>query len=220
MVGGEERSYVLSVPTDYDPSAPVQLVFGFHGLNADGKGARNYLKLEGASGKPTIFAYPSSRSSSAGWQMRAGQGDIEFFDALVKHLADTYCIDTSRIFSTGFSHGAMFTNNLTCERLTSLRAIAPIGGSGPWFGASCTGSVPVMLIHGKTDGTVVFPDGEASRDHWLGENGCGSTTQAYDPSPCESYDGCSEPVVFCAFDGGHTVPGFAGQAVRSFFDSQ
>ena len=70
-----------------------------------------------------------------------------------------------------------------------------------------------------SDMTVVFPDGEKSRDHWLGENGCGTTTKPFDPAPCVAYDGCTDPVVFCAFNGDHTVPDFAGQAVRNFFDS-
>ncbi len=218
-VGGETRHFVLSVPDGYDPTSPLPLIFGFHGLNADGKAAHNYLRLEQATGKPAIFVYPSSRSSSAGWQMKEGEGDIEFFDALVEQLTADYCIDSSRIFSTGFSHGAMFTNNLTCARIDTLRAIAPIGGSGPWFGAACSGAVPALLVHGMKDGTVLISDGEKSRDHWLGENGCGTETKAYDPDPCVAYEGCTDPVVFCAFDGGHTVPDFAGQAVRNFFDS-
>jgi polyhydroxybutyrate depolymerase len=216
-VGGVTRNFVFSVPDDYDSTKPYPLVFGVHGLNADGKGAHGYLGLEQASGEPTIFVYPSSVSASAGWQMKEGEGDIELWDALVESISDSHCINPARIFSTGFSHGAMFTNNLTCVRLEKLRAIAPIGGSGPWFGSECTGALPAMIIHGKTDGTVVFPDGEATRDHWSAENGCETTSAAYPPDPCVAYDGCQNPVVFCAFDGGHTVPGFAGQAVRDFF---
>ncbi len=216
-VAGVSRSYVVSVPDTYDPDHPHPLIFGVHGLNADGKAARGYLGLEKATGEPAIFIYPTATNPSTGWKMKEGEGDIEFWDALLDAYSNSHCIDPKRVFSMGFSHGAMFTNNLTCARLDKLRAIAPVGGSGPWFGAECTGAMPAMITHGMTDGTVPFTDGQGTRDHFLGENGCGSTTQPYDPDPCVAYEGCQSPVVFCAFDGGHTVPSFAGQAVRDFF---
>jgi hypothetical protein len=74
-----------------------------------------------------------------------------------------------------------------------------------------------MIIHGSKDTTVKFSEGVKSRDYWLKQNGCGTTTKphAADAS-CVSYDGCTKPVVWCAFDGGHTVPAFAGPGVKTF----
>jgi len=218
-VGGVTRNYVLSVPDGYDHTVPYPLIFGVHGLNADGKAAHGYLGLEKATGEPAIFVYPSATDPATGWKMKEGEGDIEFFDPLLSSLSASHCINPARVFSAGFSHGAMFTENLTCARLDKLRAIAPISGSGPWFGGECSGALPAMLIHGMTDGTVPFTDGQASVGHWIAENGCQSSSQAYPPDPCVAYDGCQNPVVFCAFDGGHTVPPFAGQAIRDFFST-
>ncbi|MBQ2498414.1 MAG: hypothetical protein II523_00235, partial [Bacteroidales bacterium] len=38
-----------------------------------------------------------------------GQGDHDFFAQTLTTLNENYCIDTSRVFITGFSFGAMFS---------------------------------------------------------------------------------------------------------------
>ncbi|MCK6534484.1 MAG: hypothetical protein L6Q84_16035 [Polyangiaceae bacterium] len=211
------RSYVLSVPADYVSSKKWPVIFGFHGLNADGASARNYLSLEQGAAKDALFVYPTATNKSTGWKMKEGEGDVELFDALVASLVASHCIDPARVYSTGFSHGAMFTNNLTCWRASKLRAVAPTGGSGPWYGASCTASLPAMITHGKSDGTVPLADGVKTRDYWLKQNGCKSTTKPHPADPsCVAYDGCTKPVVWCEFAGGHTVPAFAGPGVKAF----
>ncbi|MBK7585612.1 MAG: hypothetical protein IPI67_36185 [Myxococcales bacterium] len=216
-VSGVSRSYVLSVPADYVSSKGWPLIFGFHGLNADGKGARNYLKLEPGGAKDAIFVYPTATNKATGWKMKEGEGDVEFFDALLDSLSASHCVDVARVYATGFSHGAMFTNNLTCWRAAKLAAVAPTGGSGPWFGASCTASLPAMITHGNQDPTVPPADGAKTRDYFLKQNGCSATSKPYAAEPaCVTYDGCKLPVVWCAFDGGHTVPAFAGPAVKAF----
>jgi hypothetical protein len=40
---------------------------------------------------------------------------------------------------------------------------------------------------------------------------------AVDPSPCASYPGTLNRVVWCGHPGGHVWPGWAGAAIRSFF---
>ena len=92
-------------------------------------------------------------------------------------------------------------------------------GGGPFFG-TCTGEVAVWLTHGEADDVVVLQTGVDSRDHWLGENGCGDTTAPYEPAPCEAYDGCTDPVVWCMHPGGHEWPDFAAAAIWDFFAAQ
>jgi hypothetical protein len=43
--------------------------------------------------------------------------------------------------------------------------------------------------------------------------------RGYGPMPCVSYSGCDPgyPVAWCEFDGGHTVPPFAAEAIFKFF---
>ncbi|MCA9618631.1 MAG: hypothetical protein KC731_06410 [Myxococcales bacterium] len=220
MVEGVGRSYVLVIPTSVDGMTPVPLIFGHHGFGGTGEAASNYFGLTGD--EPAIYVYPQAEELPAGgvgWDMAPDGVDVAFFDALVVELLDTQCIDASRIFAAGHSHGASFSNHLGCYRSDVLRAIAPVAGGGPWAGPCPDGTrVSAMLTHGSADMDVPIDNGINSRDHWLEANGCaGASSSPTSPSPCESYDGCAEPVLWCQHGGGHEWPDFAGAGIRAFF---
>jgi poly(3-hydroxybutyrate) depolymerase len=142
--------------------------------------------------------------------MEADGVDVAFIDALVAALEAEHCVDASRVFAAGHSHGASFSNHLGCYRPETFRAIAPVAGGGPWAGP-CTGSVSAMVSHGSADADVPIDNGIFSRDHWLEANGCaGAPSSSADPAPCVSYAGCAEPVLWCEHAGGHEWPAFAG----------
>ena len=96
-----------------------------------------------------------------------------------------------------------------------------MSGSGPrlFGGRACAGQVAVWMSHGNTDTVVPFAQGQASRDQWVSANHCEAQTMPVMPSPCVAYQGCDDghPVTWCEFDGGHTVPTFASQAIWAFF---
>jgi polyhydroxybutyrate depolymerase len=72
------------------------------------------------------------------------------------------------------------------------------------------------VIHGSADTTVNVSSGEASRDHWLKANHCGTTTTPMEPSPCVLYQGCDPgyPVAWCLHSGGHQINStFFGPAI-------
>ena len=54
---------------------------------------------------------------------------------------------------------------------------------------------------------------------FLKRNGCSTDTVPVAPDECVAYQGCREgyPVTWCEWNGGHSTPGFAGQAVWDFF---
>src|SRR5262245_40606362 len=152
-VNGTERSFVLVVPESVDGMTPVPLIFGFHGFNGTGEAASQYFELTG--GEAAVYAYPQAlplpgQNGGVGWDMEPDGDDVAFFDALVTALGAAHCIDLTRVFSAGHSHGASFSNHLGCYRPDALRAIAPVAGGGPWAGP-CTGSVSAMLTHGSAD---------------------------------------------------------------------
>jgi poly(3-hydroxybutyrate) depolymerase len=218
-VGGTERSYVLALPEAVDGQTPVPLVFGFHGFNGSGTSASQYFELTGS--EPAIYVYPQALplpgQNDVGWDMEPDGVDVAFIDALLTALGDAHCIDLSRVFAAGHSHGASFSNHLGCYRPEALRAVAPVAGGGPWAD-HCTGSVSAMVIHGAADMDVLIENGMNSRDHWLDANGCsGASSSPADPSPCVSYAGCAEPVLWCEHGGGHEWPRFAGAGIRDFF---
>jgi poly(3-hydroxybutyrate) depolymerase len=233
-VGSQARTYVLSVPRSYDPSTPLALVFGWHGHGSNGNWARQNYAIEPSAAGGAIFVYPDGLGAAGAtdWDYTAAGRDVELFDTLVDYLTSTYCVDRNRIFSTGVSAGAYFTNLLGCCRGDVLRAIAPVAG-GPVSAATCAGHVGTWVAHASNDDLVDFTTGGiATRDFWIARNGCSTTLApvAVSPSDCVEYQGCQPdlPVVWCVHTEGHSWPSMAncldggvcfdaGPAVWAFF---
>ncbi len=220
-VAGEARSYVLSVPAEYDAEKPYPLVFGWHGLGGNGAQARQYFRVESASKGGAIFVYPDglpNDDGQPGWDLSPSGIDVALFDALIEKVSAAYCVDSKRIFSTGHSFGGFFTERLGCSRGSVLRGIAPVAGGPPFGGmANCATPVAAWITHGSNDGTVDFETGEAGRDLWLEVNGCSDSSMPVTPDPCVAYDGCEAPLHWCVHEQDHNWPMFAGAAIWSFF---
>jgi poly(3-hydroxybutyrate) depolymerase len=231
-VDGTEREFIVAVPEGYDASTPHKLVFAWHGLGgratqiATGFGGGGFYGLENRAMGSTIFVAgqgldtSNAVGSGPGWDNMGGR-DVAFTAAMLEWLRSSYCIDDDRIFSVGMSYGGIMSNTVGCALGDDFRAIAPIAGMGPSAfggGGACTGQVAAWIAHGNMDNVVQFSSGEGSRDHWVEANHCDSTSMPSGDN-CVAYDGCDDgmPVVWCEFDGGHTVPGFASEEIWAFF---
>jgi poly(3-hydroxybutyrate) depolymerase len=226
VVDGLTRQFSLAVPTGYDPTRAYPVIFSWHGL---GGSMGNFYQLNSASraGAAAIHLSPqgldNAEHEGPGWWNTDGQ-DLAFVDALIDWVSGYYCVDETRLFSVGFSFGAMFTHLLACERGRTFRAIAPIAGSfydyyGTGVPPACDEPVPMLGIHGINDDRVALADGEAARDTWVAANGCTAVTAAAEPPGCVLYQGCRSgyPVEWCTHEGDHVVPSFAADVVWEFF---
>jgi poly(3-hydroxybutyrate) depolymerase len=222
-VDGLMREYIVKIPDGYDSSKPYKLVFAWHYLGGSAAGIAGgfgggYYGLESQAAGSAIFVAPEG--IDAAWPNSGGR-DVAFAQAMVDWMRSSYCIDNTRIFSVGFSYGAIMSNTVGCAMGDVFRAIAPMSGSGPrsFGGGSCKGPVAAWLAHGTNDSTVSFASGEGSRDHWVMANGCDTQTMPTSPSPCVAYQGCDDgyPVTWCEFSGGHTQFSGAGSAIWAFF---
>lgn len=216
QVGGQNRSFMLRIPENYDNTHPHRLVFAFHWLggsmnDVDGGGSSgftwSYYGLREQAGDSTIFVAPQGLNN--GWGNSGGQ-DLDFVDEMVSQITSDLCVDESRIFSMGFSYGGGMTYGLACDRSHHFRAVAAYGAAV--LSGCQDGSDPVAYlgIHGISDGTCNIAGGRTMRDRFVNNNGC---TPQSPPEPnggsntytCTSYEGCGDhPVRWCAFDGGHT----------------
>ena len=95
--------------------------------------------------------------------------DVAFIDDLLNAVEAELCIDSARVFSTGFSVGAGLSVRLACDLSDRIAAIAPV--SGVYFppfnprripepGCLSTRPVPVIAFHGTADPGVPFEGGE------------------------------------------------------------
>ena len=89
--GGQNRSYILRVPDNYDPNRPYRLIFGFHwnggtANDVDSGGTSgypwSYYGLRALSNNSAIFVAP--QGLNAGWANTGGQ-DLTFVDDMVRH---------------------------------------------------------------------------------------------------------------------------------------
>ena len=220
---GQSRSYILRLPANYDSTHPYQLIFGFHWVggtdnDVDSGGTDGYnwsyyglRRLADAAGGGTIFVAPQGNNN--GWANPGGQ-DVTFVDDMLKQFEAGLCIDTTQVFSTGFSYGASMTYALACARPSVFRAVAVYSGANL---SGCDGGTqPVAYIglHGIRDNVLPIANGRALRDTFVRNNHC---TPQNPPEPAygslthivTTYSGClpGYPVVWAAFDGAGHDPG-------------
>lgn len=209
-IRGAQAQYTITLPTGYDASTPVPLIFAFHGRN------QNHIQLrtQDAAGIQTelggraVMAYMKSQGGP-GWNFEAEvPPSIEFFEAMYDQMLASYCIDTAKVFAVGHSSGAYFADILACRYGNLLRGVGDVAGA--LQETECVGqNVAGIFVHGATDVVVSNAGGRAVRDQFIALNGCQQSTQAGAVSPCVAYDGCATgfPVQWCE----HTEPTYSNE---------
>lgn len=221
--GGQNRSYILRVPNNYDQNHSYRLFVGLHwrggtANDVDSGGTDGYnwsyyglRRLADNAGNGTIFVAPQGNGN--GWANPGGQ-DVTFIDDLLRQLESALCVDTSQVFAGGFSYGAAMSYALACARPTVFRAVAVYSGANLSGCSGGTQPVAYIGLHGLRDNVLPIASGRALRDQFVRNNGC---TPQNPPEPANgslthivtAYSGCKAgyPVVWAAFDGAGHDPG-------------
>jgi poly(3-hydroxybutyrate) depolymerase len=219
--GGGSRDFAMRLPDNYDKNKPYWLSFTFHpnGGNAYGidNGGGNgyemaYYGLQKASNNGAIFVAPLGLGG--GWANSGGQ-DLKFVDDMVKLIEDNYCVDTTHIFTQGFSYGGGMSYAIACARAKVFRGAAIYEGAQ--LSGCDGGNDPIALwqMVGLEDNTCTMAMATPIRDRFVKNNGC--TTQNPPQPPkgppylnpgghvCTDYAGCSagHPVRWCVHQSGH-----------------
>ena len=225
MIDGTSRKYVLDVPVNYDPNKKHRLIFVWHPLggSADGVVGDGYNGLKALSAGSAIFVAAdglngsNAEASGRGW-WNANNGDMKLLTTILAKVNGNLCIDSQRVFSTGFSFGGMMSYTVGYE-FDVFRAIAPCSGDLQVIphAETFTGPLPIMAFHGNSDNFVTTARGRAARDKYLARNQCMTTTVPAAPSPCVQYQGCAAPTFWCEFAGAHNTWSEAPQAIWKFF---
>jgi poly(3-hydroxybutyrate) depolymerase len=215
--GGVNRTYYLETPDGYDNTQPHRVVFMFHwnygSINAivnppdaDQNTERPFYGMGDLTDDQTIFVVPQGLvgpTGGAGWDNPNGR-DVNFTDDMLAAISSDLCIDTSRVFTTGFSYGAGMSVALACTRADKFRAAAvyaPAFISGVNAG-QCTAPIPFFEVHGVDDPIINYQTGLTILNTFTGLNGCTALTPPAPPADghaCVSYEGCSVPTRFCNF---------------------
>ena len=221
-VGGQRRTALVRRGSQAGDNAPT--LFLWHGFGAS---AQRILPAVSADEywEDGLVVVPEGLGrtfeqfgpvSRPGWQTHKGElddRDLSFFDALMVELEP--CLDSSRVYSSGFSNGGFFSNVLGCHRSEILAGVAPVGGGGPF--EACSVPMPVMMTHGTLDSTVPFQMAKGSLEVWSKHNACKDVQPAEES--CTVLD-CAVPTEFCSFKGGHNWPAGTDESIARFLRAQ
>lgn len=177
-VGGKNRTFFITLPKNYDNTKPHKLLIANHCM---GSKAEDFVHHNPDYDHPTpyygqqvldkngdyIFVAPQGNDNGT-WN---GKEDHQFVDEMITAMFDNYCVDTTRVFATGFSFGAMFTNSLAQDLQERLRAVAVYATAdyNIWLPSAGTGrydakNLPIawMGVHGKRDGMCDYTRAKTS----------------------------------------------------------
>jgi len=239
-----QRRYILSVPTNYDNTHPYRLVISFH--QRDGNDIQNYswqyYGLQPLSNNTTIFVAPNGQlngapcagtgngESSCGWP-NPNDSDLALADAVVAQVEENFCVDTNRIFATGWSYGGAMSYETACARPLGeangyIRGVAVYSGSPQITAGPCPPKKQVAYYasHGTQDNVLQYSGGVSMAQNFATINGCtwADPPQASGSHICTDIKGCASgyPVEFCSFVGPHTPYPDTGQSQGSWGPGQ
>jgi polyhydroxybutyrate depolymerase len=224
--GGQNRQWHVKAPKNYDQTHPYRVIFMYHwnygSINAivnppdaDNNTDRPYYGIEDLSGDSTIFVVPNGLEN--GWANTGGR-DSTFTDAMLTAVTDGLCVDTTRVFTTGFSYGGAMSLKLACTKPDKFRA-AIVYDTGTFLSgfnqSECKTPIAFFESHGLDDKTFDYNEGLKVLGIFTKLNGCTAQTPplaADNAHSCVSFEGCSagHPVRFCNFGKGQNNPKAGG----------
>ncbi|MEO7424220.1 MAG: hypothetical protein ABI036_03475 [Fibrobacteria bacterium] len=230
-----QRDFIIDIPADYKPDHPYRLFFCFHWYGGTddsiasgqvefgrGGGPDNYayygLKpLALKANEPAIFLAPQGISNGWGGEEK----DHAFFEDMLALAKGNLCIDTTRVFVTGFSFGSMFSYSLSTNHQKQIRAgvgIAPANWN-IWLPTPLPRDpIAWMQTTGMSDPNCKWINdaGQQLGAKFIAlqrgqDNGCAATTDIPTTTVgskthmCYDFTGCKQgyPVKACTFDGAH-----------------
>ncbi len=202
IISGKVRTSIVHLPTGYQVSSPVALVINMHGSQSTALQQMGLTGMNATADADTfIVAYPQGDIPAAagyewnvpGQPLFGGQAvpagspdDVAFITQLVTLLEQKYCVDTNRVYATGFSGGARMASQLGCDASSVFAAIAPVSGLRLPTPCPSTRPVPVVSFHGTADPVDPYAgNGQqywtysvpVAAQRWGTHNGCAPTPQ-------------------------------------------
>lgn len=184
MVGDDERSYLLYIPTGLTDDQVVPVVFVFSGATGTPRETKHLTGFNRIAEKyGFLVIYPATLRGAwnTGDIMTKDTDDYGFIEAMLSELASTVNIDPERIYATGGSNGGEFVYRLACDMSDIFAAVASVASSMS-FNSPCEPSraVSVIHIHGLADESHPFEGGGFSNvtpvqdgiDTWAALNNC------------------------------------------------
>ena len=137
LFDGNNREYIIYVPSIYDGSEAYPLMFNFHGgggTSIDFMNNTNDMRSV-ADTAGFIAVYPQAavdpNDGSNAWLHKAptSHDDVFFIEAIIDTLSNDFFIDNNRVYACGYSEGGIFSYELACRLNNRIAAISSVSGS-------------------------------------------------------------------------------------------
>jgi polyhydroxybutyrate depolymerase len=210
--GGLDRKVPVYIPASAAGRSSLPLVFDLHGSGGNGRQqALNSGLTAQADRHGFVLANPNGGIADPGnperfyWHVPGvpliggvampanPPDDVQFFRDAIRQLQRIACVDSHRVYVTGFSGGARMASALACELPEQFAAVAPVSGlragvpKAGDFNApdvkTCQprAAVSIITFHGVNDPTNRFDGDGTSRwgysvpaalERWAHLDGC------------------------------------------------
>jgi polyhydroxybutyrate depolymerase len=173
---GIDRSYILHIPSGYNPSTPMPVVLVLHGGGGSPEGIRWTSQMNTVADREGfIVAYPGGtayyplniRGLGLVWNdgmvlptlLKAN--DVGYIGAVLDKLEANYNINQQMVYATGYSNGAFMACDLVKELPNRIAAIGTVGGilGANQIYAAPDRAVPLIDFQGKLDPYVLYEGG-------------------------------------------------------------
>jgi polyhydroxybutyrate depolymerase len=231
---GQQRMYLLHVPTKYDATKGTPLVIDIHGLNDN---ATNFQRetgwMEKGEAEGFIVVHPNGLGTSwnggtlcCGSSMSSGVDDEGFIREIVKTIAMKGCIDPARVYVTGLSNGGAMSHLLACKAADVFAASAPVSMANGTVPCEPSRPISMIMFRGTQDNTVPyggggvsyggpFPSAQDDLDQWKMLDMCTGDAMDTHDGLCKTYSGeqCKDgvEVTMCSPAAGHVLYSAAAQ---------
>ncbi len=244
--GGIMRTFRVYVPTIYNSQTARPLVFNFHGSGGTGSNFESATKFRQVADTANFIlitpngtvdpVYPQFGQGWNNFSCCYTVNDVLFVSEMIAKLVGEFNVDTTRIYSSGYSNGGFMGYDLACQLSNKFAAIASVAGSmitSRLQTCSPGRAVSILEIHGTNDFNVPYNGGinagqtlaavDSVLKLWVGHDQCAATpiitslpnTNTSDGSTVKRYvwpncAGGSSVELLKVISGGHTWPGLSG----------
>ncbi len=190
-VGADTRTYQLAVPATDARTKALPLVLAFHAFGEDASALERYAHLaQIGNAEGYVVVAPQGVNDRWNFVRRAtiGPDDVAFVSAIVSDLTARMCLDSHKVFATGFADGADMAVTAACALPGTFAAIVPVAFAIMPTSCPAPGS-SLLAINGTSDPVTPLEGGGADRpapfdgtqaqpmqarlDHYAGFVGCG-----------------------------------------------
>ncbi|MCI0705850.1 MAG: polyhydroxybutyrate depolymerase, partial [Ignavibacteriae bacterium] len=241
-VSEQERSYLVHLPSVYDGKTALPLVIVLHGGGGNAENAARTSRMSKKSDTAGFIAvYPKGTNrffksrlltwnagNCCGYALDSGVDDVGFIRAMLGQLQRDYGHDTTRVYVTGMSNGAMMAYRLACKLSDKIAAIAPVAGAMNFEPCAPSHPVSVIAFHGTEDNHVLYEGGVPRKQadshpridqpvshaiqFWVGHNACATRPERSESNDVEVERYANgikgtEVVLYTILGGKHSWPG-------------